>query len=70
MNFHSSTPKMDWINEITRFQLWENSLFDLHNIIHVNRNKSQDTFQFMENQGNTMKNTVLFYFDELTVKHT
>jgi len=44
MNFHSSTLKIDCRNENTRFTLWENSLFDLYNIIHVARNNSQDAF--------------------------
>ena len=36
-----------------------------YNSIHVDRNNSQYTFQCMENQENTMKDTVFFYFDGL-----
>ncbi len=69
MNFHSSTPKIDCKNESTISKLWENSSFDFYNTFHVAKNL-QDDFQYMENEGNTMKDTVLFYFDELPLKHT
>ncbi len=68
MNFHSSTPKTDCKNERTRSKLWENSCFDFYNTIHLARNNFQDDFQCMENQGNSMKDTV-FYFDEFPLKH-
>jgi len=55
MIFHSSTLKTGYRNENTRSRLWGNSCFDFYNIIHLATNSSQDTFQCMENQGNTMK---------------
>ena len=70
MNFHSSTPKTDWKNKNTRSRLGQNSCFDFYNTIHVARNNLQDDFQCMESQGNTMKSTVFFYFDELPFKLT
>jgi len=36
--------------------------------IHVARNNPQDTFQCMEKQGNIMKITGLFNFDDLPLK--
>jgi len=70
MNFHWSSPKTDCRNRDFTFQLWENSLYDFKNSIHVARNNYQLTFQFMENQGNTLKSTVFIYFDELLLKLT
>jgi len=35
--------------------------FHFYNIIYVATNNSQVTFQFVENKGNTMENTVFFY---------
>jgi len=62
MNFHLTTAKTDCRNEYTTSKLWEDSLFDFHNIIHVATNNFQVTFESVEHERNTMKTTV---FDEL-----
>jgi len=51
MIFHSSSSQIDGINGYTTSKLWDSSFFYYYNCIHVARNKSQNTFQCMENQG-------------------
>jgi len=67
MNFHLISAKTDSRNGYTTSKLWENSLFHIHNTIHVATNNSQITFQPVKNEWNTMKN-IVFYFDELPLK--
>ena len=43
-------------------------MFHVYNNINVATYKYQVSFQSVENEGNTMKNTVFFYFDELPLK--
>jgi len=62
INFHWSSPETDYKNKNATSKLWEKSLFDFCNSIHVARNNSQDTFQSIENQGNTVKSTTLVFY--------
>ena len=68
MNFHWSPPKTDCTNGYTTSRLRENSWFHVYNNIHVATNYSQVSFKSVKNEGNTLKNTLFFYFYELPLK--
>ena len=64
MNIHWSSSKTDCTIEKYIFKLCENTPFHNFNVTHACRNNCQVTFIFMENQENSLINTVKIVFDE------
>jgi len=69
MILHSSSLKTDCRNENTTYKLWENSLIDFYNSIHVAR-KITIYFSMYGILKNIMKETVFFYVGEHRFKLT
>jgi len=63
---HTFSLKTDCTNKFSISKLSENSPFQFFNSTNDDRNNYQVTFTFIGNQGNSLKNTVLMKFDELT----
>ena len=64
MNIHWSSSKKDCTIEEYILELYETTPFHNYNVSHACRNDYQVTFIFMENQENSLINTVKIVFDE------
>jgi len=58
--------KTDCSNKISIFKIYENGPFQVSYSTHDDRNNYQVTFTFIENPGNSLKNTVMMKLDDLT----
>ncbi len=56
---------MDCTNKFSILKLSENSPFQFSYITHDDKNNYQVKFTFIENPGNSLKNTVMMKYDEL-----
>ena len=64
MNMHWCTLKTDCIIKFSIPKWYENTLFDNFNVTHVGTKNHKVTRTLMENQGNTLINTVKMKVDE------
>ena len=65
MKLYSFSSQTDCTNKFSILKLSENSPFQFSNITHDDRNY-QVTFTFIENTGNSLQNTVMMKYNELT----
>ncbi len=65
MNLYSFYSQTDCTNKFSILKLSENSPFQFSNITHDDRNNYRVTFSFIENPGNSLKNTVIMKYNQL-----